>query len=620
MNLFVSVIPKNKAFLNKYKKSIETAASITVPFHNMEHRTNIWMNDHVVAANFSIHEDKVAIKKYSTSDHDTFCTFNGIPSIEEFHTTNRPWSDIIFDKYKNRTLEFDKVSGYYNFLCIDAYKAQAYTSITRSEPIYWTETEECFAVGNRASLVYAAAHASTKFEYNLDALISICTIGWQVHDLVQFEGVKLLDNGANITFTPDGKQINYHNPYQFEEVPMSEQPRMNKIYDEIYDDLSQEFINGLKSFKGFSDKLVINLTGGKDSRVVAAFSKEAGLDFTTVTSGGPEDRDVIVAKEIADIIGVEHTSSAVKKKANPDEIQRVDIFELLQRQVFQSDGTSNIYDNCYPVRLNPSVQFTGHAGACYKGGYGNSKKALITDRKQALSFIDNLSLHNRGIILTKEADERQVKINEAIVDQYLDSSFPIKNFHDYMYTVYREGRAMANGRQASAYGSFQNSPFLNDKALKIAWELPVEYRRNNMLYYNLLYRINPQLAKHRFADSRWDFEEKGPREGTSMEEWLSREPLPPGPKGQQIRNWRAGYDEYLRPIIKDYLLSDQNNRIFEIIDYEKLTELLNKPGPTTPNIIRSVFGIMGVSYFVNNEWFKQPEQSFKDKIINIFKK
>mgnify|MGYP001297334731 CR=1 FL=1 len=618
MNIFVSVIPKDKNLIEKYIKSIRRAAEITVPFYDKEHESNIWDNGKVIVANFSIHEKHVAIKKYASFNESSYLTFNGIPSIPEL-VNEEFWSDIFLKMAIEKSLDYSSVKGYYNFLEVIGDNVTAYTSITRSEPIYWTETRECYVVGNKASLVYAVAHNSIKFDYNLEALISICTIGWQTHDEVQFKGVNILDNGSHIKLNSNGFQLGYHISYEKLELPYSNHYRMENLYNEIYDEIAQEFINGLKAFKGFSNEFRINLTGGKDSRVIAAFCKEAGLDFTTITSGGPEDRDVIVAKEVAEILGVEHRSTPKKKIS--DEIPKVDIFELLKRQVIQSDGSSNFYDSCYPVRLEPSVQFVGHGGALFKGGYGNSKKPYISNEKELELFIHNLSHHNAPLLLTDEAIKIQRDINNKIINKFRQSSFEIKDFYDYMYMVYREGRAMANSRQASGYGAFQNSIYLNSTAIRKALEIPLELRTNNKLYYNLLYNINPTLALHRFSDSRWDFEQDGPPEGVSRSDWEKRAPLPPTKKqSHQIRSWRLGYDEYLRPIIKDYLLSNRSSEIFNIVDYKKLEKVLNQDGPTNNNVIRSIFGIMTAAYLVNNDWYESPKLSLKEKIKVIFKK
>lgn len=507
------------------------------------------------------------------------------------------------------------MGGYYNLLTIENDEVNVYNSITRTEPVYYYENNKCITIGNRASLVFAMANKTLNFEYNLDALISMCTTGWPAHDLVPFKGVKLLDNGSKVSVENGRLNVGIYKPYQFDELD-----NISNI-DEVYDDLCNEFIKGTKILKNFTSNITIGLTGGKDSRLAAALCKEAGIDFSCVTSGGELDRDVIVASEVAKILNVEHEYTMPKEIK---EIPKVDIFEFLNRQIIQGEGLSSIYDPCYPVRTKASVQYAGHGGAIYKGGYDNIKggrRPEIENEQMALRFVNNLNLHNSAKFLTKGAIKTQEKINQDIVNKFFSTNFPQSNFYDYMYTVYREGRGTGSSRQASAYGSFQNSPFLNDNAIIKGLKIPLELRVNHKLYFNVLLRLKPELAYHRFGDSRWKFEENGPEPGTSFEDWKKREPLPETPRLHQAKNWRMGYDTYLREQIKEYLLSDRNNEIFNIVSYSKLEKVLNEPPPTSMSVVKSIYGILGTAYLINNDWFKEYKKpSLFSKIKSFYKK
>jgi hypothetical protein len=173
-----------------------------------------------------------------------------------------------------------------------------------------------------------------------------------------------------------------------------------------------------------------------------------------------------------------------------------------------------------------------------------------------------------------------------------------------MYTVYRETRGIGSIRQGSSYGAFSFSPFLNDNLLKLAWHYPLEFRKEERLYFQLLKNINPQLAYHRFADSRWKFEMYEPLPGQSMQEWGKRAPLPPGPVTHSAHHWRSGYDGYLRPVIRDYLLQNTNNIMFKLVDPDKLEKILFTEPPTNNSVIKSIFGLFTAVYLTNNDWIK----------------
>ena len=324
-----------------------------------------------------------------------------------------------------------------------------------------------------------------------------------------------------------------------------------------------------------------------------------------------------MAKEVTRLLGVEHEVTPVRAA---DEIPEVDVFALVRQHVVQGDGMTSVYDPTYPIRLKPNVLLAGHGGECYRGGYDMQREGsrpVIEDRAMALRFLGNLSLcnlrvflkgtslWNRLVPLLPCAAEAQRRVNKATVDEFAERGFPWEHFYDYALTRLREGRGVSNLRQAAAYGAFAFSPYLNDLALQIGWEFPLSLRKSEMLYYRILRRLYPELARMRFSDSRWKFEQDGPGQETSQEEWQQRAPLPPTPSTQAAHSWRLAFDGSLRDTVRDYLLQSRNSRIFEIVDYDKLETVLRAPPPTAPGILRGVYGILTVAYFLNDDWRPQ---------------
>ncbi len=599
MNLFAVVVPWDRAALPEYKEALTQAITDTIPFAQQAHQQVVWDNGHVLAASFSIHGATVPIKAYAASTDREFCTFNGVPYVLE--SQGEPWAEVLLRRLSAGSLDVATLGGYYNLLHVQGDQVSAWNCVTRIEPIYWVRNEHCMVIGNRASLVQALALRSTAFRYQPIALLSMTTAGWLAHDLTPFEGVEVLQVGQQIKIEGDRVSFISYKPYEFVEIP---DPSPEQI-DQLSHQMLEQLMAGIKLISTFSKRIWINLSGGKDSRIMAAICARAGIDFYCVTSGAPEDREVIVASEVAQILGVEHQTSS--RPPASTEIPQVDIFGMIRQHIAQSDGMLNIFDPIYPVRLQPNVLLNGHGGECLRGGYERLWRPLIESREMAATFFKHLNLHNKDIILRPDAIERQEEINKNIVEAYFQTAFPLENFYDYIYTVYREGRGISNIRQAAAYGAFAFSPFLNDNLLRLGWQLPLAMRRDDRLYYQLLLRLHPQLAHHRFSDSRWKFEADGPGPETSQEDWLKRAPLPPSPPVQGAHHWRMGYDDYLRPIVRDYLLQNRSNPVYEFIDIGKLEKVLDQEPPTTYGVMQSVFGILTAAYFLSEDW-RRPMQ------------
>jgi hypothetical protein len=597
MNLFVAASPVDRADVAAYRTALDKVAAITVPFIRQPHEQVIWSGDGVLAASFSIHASHVPIQAYVAADERQFLTFNGMPLFGQSPERGASWAEQLLKRHRDGTLNFGSMGGYYNLLLAESTRVTAWNCLSRVEPLYWTQTPECAAIGNRASLVYALAHRTTQIEYDTDALITLCLVGWLVHECVPFKGVHLVPNGTRVELHRGQLTEIPYKPYRYV-TPCGDPEQRVQLVGE----LTEIMVDGLRVFAGFGDELTINLSGGKDSRIMAAMCKAAGVRFRCVTSGQADDREVIVAGEVTRHLQVPHETSRPTPLHAPFE---VDLFERVQQHVVQGDGMTSVYDPTYPIRQTPAILLSGHGGECFRGGYDMLRagsRPVLENRAMVLKFLSDLDLCHGKTLLHPEAIAIQREINEATVDEYVRSGFPWPFFYDYALTKLREGRGVCNLRQAAAFGAFAFSPYLNDCALQIGWRFPLELRKNERLYYEILRRLDPQLAGMRFSDSRWKFEQDGPLPGTEQSEWEARAPLPETPPAQGALSWRLAYDTHLRPIIRDYLLQNRSSRIFDILDYHKLESVLNEEPPSRPGILRPVYGILTAAYLVNNDW------------------
>src|SRR6202041_297865 len=93
----------------------------------------------------------------------------------------------------------------------------------------------------------------------------------------------------------------------------------------------------------------LSLTGGKDSRLIAAALVKAGVPVTAVTHGFADHPDVVVAAEIARRLGIEHV---VRTPTAPG--QRVDVLGRIRATVLVADGMLSAFENVgRPVSASP---------------------------------------------------------------------------------------------------------------------------------------------------------------------------------------------------------------------------------------------------------------------------
>jgi Asparagine synthase len=116
----------------------------------------------------------------------------------------------------------------------------------------------------------------------------------------------------------------------------------------------------------------LSLTGGKDSRLVAAALTAARVPFPARTHGFAGHPDVVVAGLIADRLGLEHRVTPARSPGEPDE---ADVLRRLRAAVVVSDGMLSAFENVgWPDPQVPGgpVQAGGHGGELLRGGYAQA--------------------------------------------------------------------------------------------------------------------------------------------------------------------------------------------------------------------------------------------------------
>src|SRR6185295_11862762 len=113
----------------------------------------------------------------------------------------------------------------------------------------------------------------------------------------------------------------------------------------------------------------LSLTGGKDSRLVAAALAAAQVPFRSRTHGFAGHPDVVVAGLIAAKLGVEHTVTRPRPPGAPDE---ADVLGRLRAAVLVSDGMLSAFENLGqpdPQAAGGPAETGGHGGELLRGGY-----------------------------------------------------------------------------------------------------------------------------------------------------------------------------------------------------------------------------------------------------------
>ena len=242
----------------------------------------------------------------------------------------------------------------------------ARTSVTRVDPVYLAEVPGAVIVTDRA--IWAAWTASRLDAHDPLHVIALLNPGFPLGSVTPFTGVSALAgsttlhllNGALTRLTASVGAAALASAG--DDRPVSGGRTTSDGARAVADAL----VAAVAHLADTAAPVELSLTGGKDSRLIAAALVVAGVPVVARTHGFADHPDVVVAAEIARRLGIEHV---VRTPAAPG--QQVDVLGRIRATVLVADGMLSAFENV--GRPDPAdstvVTAGGHGGELLRGGY-----------------------------------------------------------------------------------------------------------------------------------------------------------------------------------------------------------------------------------------------------------
>ena len=174
-------------------------------------------------------------------------------------------------------------------------------------PLYIGSVRGVTLIANRPQLIAVEIERLTgkiaARDHRFAAWLAFC--GYPIGDRTGYEDVRCVPFGAGVRIDPD-----HGARFSFTDAPWL-LPAM-EIDDSWIDRIESELIANLRAaIRAMGHTPRLQLTGGRDSRLVLALAVRAGLiqDVEIVTNGKAGTPDVIVAKDLTTSLGLRHTLS-----------------------------------------------------------------------------------------------------------------------------------------------------------------------------------------------------------------------------------------------------------------------------------------------------------------------
>jgi hypothetical protein len=471
----------------------------------------------------------------------------------------------------------------------------ARTGVTRVDPVYLAEVPGAVLVSDRAS--WAAAVAGRLAEPDSVMVAAFLGLGYPVGAATPFRGVRALGAQRQLTITA-GRPIAV--AAQPDGTGGDRTGADGTGADGSYGAVAAALVDAVRPLGERGVPVELSLTGGKDSRLIAAALTAAQVPFRARTHGFASHPDVIVAAMIASKLGIEHVVTEPRPAAPERAPDEADVLARLRSAVLVSDGMLSAFENVGrpDPRLTVSpVQTGGHGGELLRGGYA---PAAWSARRPARAW----SEARGGELFRRMVTRRLGLLRPAAAGAYLASLAPfaaslprgpLRTLDDF-YLANRAGRWSAAARQAYLLREPLVQPFFGDQVVRAARAVPLPDRITDRLHRGVLAALCPELLDLPLADSSW---KSGPR-------------IPPvrtaGPTGPAdaggAADWRRAYGDQMARLLRDYALDlGAAGGMFEIVRRSAAERALAPPQADS----HAAWALATLAALLSGDWLNARE-------------
>jgi Asparagine synthase len=449
----------------------------------------------------------------------------------------------------------------------------ARTGVARVDPVYLAEVRGAAVVSDRAC--WAAAVTGRLDTHDPVMAGAFLAVGYPVGAVTPFRGVRALGcdqrltvTAARLTVTAARLTVTSADGGDGDGGTVAGRAGGGRYGGGRYGAVAGALVDAVRPAGESGVQVELSLTGGKDSRLIAAALTAAKVPFRARTHGFASHPDVVVAAMIASRLGVEHVVTEPRPADAGQPPDEADLLARLRSAVLMSDGMLSAFENIGrpdPRYAAEPVQAGGHGGELLRGGYA---PPAWTDRRPARAWSDA-----RGVELFRRLTTRRAGLlRPRPAAAYLASLAPyaaalrrgsLRTLDDF-YLANRAGRWSAAARQAYLMRSPLLQPFFDDRVVRAARGVPLPDRITDRLHRGVLAELCPHLLNLPLAGSGW---KSGPRvpgvpaaraaSGPGSAGPGSPGPGTPGPAGTEPgggADWRRAYGEQMARLLREYTL------------------------------------------------------------------
>jgi hypothetical protein len=511
MEVHLALLARRGQLPDEMLTTVEGLEDLILPFHPAVETRDTWISDSRRSALWSWGNGPPAIPSgIAVADGAAIClsgyALRGpklITPDELLRETGGPEGDEFIGG----------LGGVFSILRIEDDRIVAWNTPARLEQVYWAERSGVVVVASRALAAHLVASRSRRPAYDAAFIRSVLITGFPTTNRTPFQGVSLLPGGSRLEVRAGRTTVSRLSQQHVPDV----EPLVR---------LNESLVDSISFITEVDPEPSTALTGGKDSRLVAAVLAEAGVPFTAITGGLSEHPDVVVAKRLAEILGVPHVETSRLRSDDVETPTFLNIHVILDScgRLLNSDGAHPIFELIARERRRPSrshVVLGGQGGEVLRGGY--AKKLYGSHFEAWGSLSRRLIRHHRLLAPTARAAERSRLVSWLARNTTWSS--PPQALWDY-YLEFRSGRWAAAGWAAKSVGGPTVWPFFDAAVVRAIEQVDIAQRIDERALVSVIEQAEPRLIEVPLVGARFAFEESGPV-GDDEAAWSARAPIEP---------------------------------------------------------------------------------------------
>jgi asparagine synthase (glutamine-hydrolysing) len=392
-----------------------------------------------------------------------------------------------------------RLNGQFALVASTGDSAFAAVDRTRSIPLFFAESRDGDVLVGDALAVATGAGLQTLEQGHVDEFL---LTGFVTGPDTMVRGLKQLQAGEHLAVNPGVEPTTARNyRYYPEELSSAPESELLEQWDDVLKAAAERLV---KSFEG--RPVVIPLSGGDDSRLVAAMLKIVGYDRITCYSYGSQNsKDVAGGREAAERLGlpwihVSYSRSEWHDWYRSADWTRYSAFAGGFASLPHIDEWGALRKLKADARIDDlSIIVPGHTGDFISGGHTNyffDLSGTETPDKLVRSIVNkHYGFFPRRLKDVGELDRYSRRILDSLTGLPLETVQELSSAYEYWEWQERQSKFIVNSVRGYDYWGFDWRIPLWDAEVMDFWRaVPYEFKVDRKLYRSHLSTMNPANA------------------------------------------------------------------------------------------------------------------------------